>query len=378
MLHTVSFRRNHMFHLALVTSILLGATAGHAAAQAVAADGATGRTAVVRTVDAAAAPAATPLLTAALAQVQRPPAPPPPPPPPPSLTLSARRRGSMVGYLEDPIVGSRVRVRFDSALHAHAPDRAEFFYAKCGCYRDLPPDNPAHDPDAPGPGPGVVDDLNFRQLYVQAEYAAGARFSVFGELPLRWIQPQTPETFGNQGGIGDITAGVKLALADTPSALVTGQVKMFLPTGDAGKGLGTDHASIEPGILYYQALSERAAIESQLSLWLPFGGSNGVPTSSSDTFAGNVLTYGIGPSFDVYHQGQVRVAPVIELVGWHVLSGFQTADPADASGTNIVNLKFGARAAWGGGNSIYAGYGRALTEADWYNDILRVEYRLTF
>ena len=68
----------------------------------------------------------------------------------------------------------------------------------------------------------------------------------------------------------------------------------------------------------------------------------------------------------------------MELVGWRVLSGYQTADPSDASGTNIVNLKFGARTAWGGGSSLYAGFGWALTESDWYDDIFRFEYRFSF
>src|SRR4051812_26863567 len=107
MLHAVNFRRHHIVRLALATSILLGATAGHAAAQTVradrAADGVADAAPLTRPVDAAAAAAPASLLTAALAQVQRPPAPPPPPPPPPSLALAARRRGSMVGYLEDPI-----------------------------------------------------------------------------------------------------------------------------------------------------------------------------------------------------------------------------------------------------------------------------------
>ena len=65
-------------------------------------------------------------------------------------------------------------------------------------------------------------------------------------------------------------------------------------------------------------------------------------------------------------------------MGWHVLGGFQTTDPSDASGTNIVNIKFGARATWANGTSIYGGYGRELTDADWYDDIVRFEYRLSF
>ena len=80
----------------------------------------------------------------------------------------------------------------------------------------------------------------------------------------------------------------------------------------------------------------------------------------------------------MYSTENVGIAPVVELVGWHVLSGYQTAATADASGTNIVNVKFGARANWSNGSSIYGGYGRALTEADWYDDIVRFEYRFTF
>jgi hypothetical protein len=302
----------------------------------------------------------------------------PPPPPDPN---SARRRGSMVGYIEDTLVGSKVRVRFDIGLHSHTPDRAEFFYAKCGCYRTLSVTDSSYDPKAAGPGPGNLEDLNFQQLYVEAEYAATERFSVFGELPLRWLQPQEfvggTGSFPNQSGISDLRAGAKLALTATAHQALTAQVKFYLPSGDALKGLGTDHASIEPAILYYQQLSDRAALESMVSVWLPFGGSDAVPTSRDDRFAGNVLSYGIGPSFDLYRSRDVRFSPVVELVGWRVLSGFQTPG-GDASGTNIVNLKFGARASWGRGGSIYFGYGRALTEADWYNDIFRFEYRVSF
>ncbi|MQA30752.1 MAG: hypothetical protein GEU82_13100 [Luteitalea sp.] len=301
---------------------------------------------------------------------------------PPREPIASRRRGSMVGYIEDTIVSSKVRVRFDAGLHSHTPDRAEFFYAKCGCYRTLSPADPAYDLDAAGPGPGIVTDLNFQQLYVQGEYAATDRLSLFAELPMRWLQPQSfvPGTgsFVDQRGLSDLRAGVKLALADTAEQMLTAQVKTFLPTGDGLNGLGTDHASIEPAILYYQQLSDRVAVESQVGVWIPVGGSDGVPTSSDASFAGNVLSYGIGPSFELYRSGSIRFAPVVELVGWRVLDGYQTAATADASGTNIVNLKFGARTSWENGGSIYAGYGRALTDADWYTDIFRFEYRFSF
>jgi hypothetical protein len=365
-----------MIRVALIAWTLLAAMAWPAAAQSARNDLDQSPALVIVPADlpVSLGQAATGLLAASR---QRPPLPPPAPPPLP-VSFSSRRRGSMVGYLEEATVSSQIRVRFDAGLHSHTPDRAEFFYAKCGCYRDLATNDPAYDPDAAGPGPGVVGDLNFQQLYVQGEYAAGPRFSVFAELPLRWLQPKTPGAFANQSGLADLRAGVKLALVDTASQVLTGQVKAFLPTGDSRKGLGTNHTSIEPALIYSQAWSDRGAIESQVSLWMPIGGSDGVPVSSDDKFSGNVLTYGIGPSFDVYRSNRVRLSPVVELVGWRVLSGFQTTTPGDASGTNIVNLKFGARASWGTGGSIYAGYGRALTEADWYNDIVRVEYRYSF
>jgi hypothetical protein len=80
----------------------------------------------------------------------------------------------------------------------------------------------------------------------------------------------------------------------------------------------------------------------------------------------------------VYQGTRARVAPVVELVGWHVINGFQTADKGDAGGTNIVNLKVGARAVWDSRHSFYVGYGHALTNATWYDDIVRFEYRFSF
>jgi len=155
-------------------------------------------------------------------------------------------------------------------------------------------------------------------------------------------------------------------------------VKTYLPTGDGLHGLGTDHASIEPAFLYYQQLSDAIVLESQVGAWLPFGGSAAVPTAADGNFSGNIFFYGAGPSFEVYHRGSVRFAPVVELVGWHVMSGFQTAGTSDASGTNIVNLKIGARTAWQDHGSFYVGYGHALTTAQWYDDIVRFEYRYSF
>jgi hypothetical protein len=333
-----------------------------------------------------------PILSAAVAPGNADPAGPgqQPAAPPAAIVPAPQRRGSMVGYIDDAVVGSKVRVRFETAFHDHVPDRAEFFYAKCGCYQTTGAAN--QDPNAPGPAPGVVTDLNFQQMYLQVEYGK-QRWSVFGELPTRWIQPQTfaggGPGFSNQSGIGDVRVGGKFALVSKPDQLATVQVQVYLPSGSASDGLGTHHTSIEPALLLYNSVTDRFVIESQVGWWHPIGGSAGatltppVPVTSTDeNFAGDVFFYGIGPSFEVYRNRTLRIAPVVELVGWHVLNGFQTQvttpPPQDAGGTNIVNLKFGGRVVFDAKNSLYAGWGHALTTASWYDDIFRIEYRYSF
>ncbi|HUE52722.1 MAG TPA: transporter [Terriglobales bacterium] len=317
--------------------------------------------------------------------------------------------GSMVGYIDNPIVGSQIRIRFDDAFEDRFPDRSEFFYAKCGCSRFLskqflpflPSNAPlflAFDPKAPGPGPGVPtgvpNSINFQQLYMNVEYSPHRRFSAFVEVPIRWLQPQGFKQippfpgFSNQSGLSDVQAGFKFAAVTSEGTYLTFQFKSYFPSGDALRGLGTNHYSVEPSLLLYHSFSERWTLEGQIGDWHPIGGSAGVSTTSSPTsegFAGDVFFYGIGPSYKLYQRNHVRLAPVVELFGWHVLSGFQSqpGGPVDSaatevSGLNIVNLKVGVRTSIGFRNSFYVGFGQALTHDDWYKHIVRLEYRYSF
>jgi len=288
--------------------------------------------------------------------------------------------GSMVGYVDDAIVGSQVRIRFDAGFKDNAPDRAEFFYPQCGC-----------NPGGPGPRPGASNNINFQQLYFQVEYAPVRRLSVFTEVPIRWIQPQSfiPGTsnvvqgvavtgaspFLNQSGISDVRAGFKLAVTASSNHSLTFQFKAYFPSGDGSRGLGTAHYSVEPSLLYYQRLSGRWAVESQIGGWHPINGST---TSKGANYAGDVFFYGIGPSYQLVNHENIKLAPVVELFGWHVLGGLQTLASSDASGINIVNLKVGARTSFGRHNSVYVGFGQAVTHSVWYEHIVRLEYRYSF
>jgi hypothetical protein len=291
-----------------------------------------------------------------------------------------RRRPSMVGYTCDATIGAQVRLRWDAGFGIEAPDRAEFFYAKCGCYRDLPAGNPAYDPHAPGPGPGIATALDFQQIGVLLEYAPRPRFSVYAELPVRWLQPQefsTTARFGEQRGISDLRAGLKLAAVNSPDEMLTLQVQGSAPTGAASRGLGTDLWRLEPSLLWHRTFGPTVTLEGQFGASMAFDGSAGVPVDESPRFAGDVLLYGFGPSVEAYRSGDLAIVPVVEVVGWHVLGGLQTAPGQErsAGGINIVNLKAGARVLYGPVGSVYLGYGRAITSRVWYHDIFRVELR---
>jgi hypothetical protein len=304
----------------------------------------------------------------------------------PSQVGVRKRRGGMVGYIEDATITSKVRMRFDLSYGYEAPDRAEFFYAKCGCYVFDPA--PYGDLEAPGPGPGVPTELNAQQFFALGEYVIGSRASLFAEVPFRAIQPQGFVAFGSpydpfpdQSGIGDIRAGAKVSLLADDTRDVTLMFRAGFPTGDASKGTSTDTFTIEPALLIRQDLNERAGIEAQFGTLHPFGGSRSAD-SDDEKFSGHILFYGIGPSFDVVNTEQVRFTPIAELVGWRVIGGNQTLCPTASecfydADDNIVNLKLGARTAFGR-NSFYVGYGWALTDAAWYDKIVRFEYRYEF
>ncbi|MFV2007670.1 MAG: hypothetical protein ACC667_09495 [Longimicrobiales bacterium] len=305
-----------------------------------------------------------------------------------SQQARARRRrprsgsSSNVGYVDNAIVGDMFTLRYDDAHEAVMPDRAEFIYGKCGCFRVL-----GADPDAPGPaGSGntlIEPSLDFQDVVLDAEVALSDRFSVFAEVPFRSVKG---EVLMDGSGLSDIRAGFKFALVATEDRYLTFQLKAYFPTGDAGQGLGTDHTSIEPAILYHDGAAEPFKFEAELRLWIPTGGSSGAGTgvTTQDNYYGSVLRYGIGLGYDLTPDASVRLTPVVELVAWRVLGGIGTQSMdgtldsvviADASGTNIANLKVGFRFGIRESDSIFAGYGKALTNAWWYDDIIRIEYR---
>jgi hypothetical protein len=276
------------------------------------------------------------------------------------------------GYIDSAVPRTQFRIRYDSFYDNNRPDRADFFYSKCGCLGTS---------DAHGP-PLTERSVDAHELKFYGEYALTERFSGFAEIPIRWIDPEVNQ---HASGLSDVNFGFKYAVIYEDDRLVTFQLRATAPSGDPFKGLGTDNWFLEPALLGERKLTDKLALLAELR--------DAIPVARVDDFAGNVLRYGVGVSYLAYCGDCVRVTPIVETVGWTVLSGKEFSPDIpnggikSASGDTIVNLKFGLRFNFGqttcgstfiNHSDLYVGYGRALTGDVWYKEVVRLEYRLRF
>jgi hypothetical protein len=260
----------------------------------------------------------------------------------------------------------------DAAYDNNRPDRAEFFYGKCGCFKLA-----GLDPRAPGP-PKPETSVDYQELRPYLEFAAGNRASIFIEGPVRWVNP---EQNANEVGFSNLMFGTKIALLAQPDQYLTFVFNTTTPTADVDRGLGNQLWTLEPGILWMRQLTDRIVWHNELRDWIPLGGTD---------FAGNILRYGTAVSYLFINRPNFRVYSISELVGWSVLGGkeaaFYSPPVFSASGDTIINAKGGVRFGFGPlvgpGNlsrsDLYVGYGRPLTGEVWYKDLFRVEYSLRF
>ncbi len=344
------------------------------------------------------------------------------------LASGAGTFASPGGYIEDAIPQTMFRLRYDSEDGINRFDRADFMF---GTWREgtfhthaLLGNGGVRGTflDSKATGSQIIsNNVSDQILSADMEYAITKRFSVFAELPYQFVhfgpdvedgpespaeRKQFPETQELRNpnhdptGAGDVQVGFKYAMIEDPNCrYLTFQLRGYAPTGDPGLGLGVGHFSVEPGLLAYQRLTDRLVIQGELIDWIPIDAGIG---------AGNVITYGGGIGYDVVHRPNLRITPVMEVVGWTCLGGTEGFDgtvpgtnvPAvptgadsinvngtfvpddhgfrEANGDTIVNIKLGVRTYIGEHSDIYAGYGHPVTGSRWYEDIVRVEYRLHF
>jgi len=268
-------------------------------------------------------------------------------------------RDSNVGYIDPAIPGDIFRFRYDAAYQNTNPTRDEFFWAPGGRL---------------GPGPSFPEtNVDYQDLQFYLEQMIAPQASAFIELPVRFLNPeQNP----NEAGVADMNAGVKFAVLQGESGVLTAQFRAYAPTGEADRGLGTRHVSLEPALLYFLPLTDQARVEGELRYWVPVGGTD---------FAGDVIRYGVGVNCDVFTNCTVRVTPVAELVGWTVLAGKESsvlpsgvAVVQSAAGDTIVNAKLGVRVGVFDRIDFYGGWGRPLTGDQLYENVFRLEMRVVY
>lgn len=292
------------------------------------------------------------------------------------------------GYLDPAAPVTTFRLRYDDAINNRFPDRGEYFYAKCGCFRDpaLAP-GPANDQRAKGPQ-GINNSVDSQDVRSYLEYAFNPKISVFAELPFRFLNfnsspipaGSTQTNLGSEAGLSDMNVGFKYAFVAEQDRYFTFQLRAYLPTGDSYNGMGTGHYSLEPSLLYYRRLSDRWLLQGQFSEFTPV---------SVTGFASNVLQYGGGLGYIAYQGPNATVVPTFEMVGWTFLGG-QKFSPStgleSASGDTIINAKPGVRIGFGNSpgpmmmqqQSVYAGFGIPVTNDQFYSNLFRVEYRVLF
>jgi hypothetical protein len=303
--------------------------------------------------------------------------------------------GGSRAYIDGALPVNQFVLRFDAMYDNNRPDRAEFLYPQYKAQSGFRFDNGPTGEGTPGRGSGGKNFVNsgrravgptiytgtglgspesrvdIQQLSQYLELKATDRLSGFVEIPERFSNPQINP---DETGFGDMNAGFKYAFLLNQDEVGTFQLRTYAPTGFAGFGLGTNHVTVEPAFLYHRRLTDQLILNAELRDSIPIGGTD---------FEGNILRYGVGFAYQLALTEKLRLSPLAEFVGWTVLGGKETIveptafDIKDALGDTIVNVKIGAVAKFGA-NELYMGYGRALTGAVWYKNMIRIEYRLLF
>lgn len=294
------------------------------------------------------------------------------------------------GYIDIAVPQTNFRLRYDAAFNGDfSMDRAEYMYP---AYRTFVQDGNRVGGIGIG-GDDATADVDLQEIHAYLEYAFGDRFSVFADVPVRFVDTTLTNVTGidapSGGGLGDVWFGFKYALIATPDRYLTFQTKFYTPTGDEEDGLGVGHSSIEPGLLFQNSISPDVVLFGEGKYWIPIDPTD-VPadvTGASGDYSSGVFQYGLGAAIDLVERRTWKVQSVNEFVGWTAIDSLQ-GDPTtatlakDASGDTIVNIKLGARfyhmTCGRERSSLYAGWGHALTGDKWYEDLFRLEYRVLF
>lgn len=285
---------------------------------------------------------------------------------------------------------TQIRLRGDFGWDYTLPDKAEYFWARVGGFtiagtqtmsNGKGPRHPGGDPGAaPNPmSPILVPNFGENRLDYRdgSLYIEGALelVGVFIELPYRAIDP---ETYPAAAGLGDLVIGTKTLLLDSELLQYALQFKIFTPTGNFTKGLGTGHVSLEPSWLAACKLGPDTWFQYQLAYWFPLGGDNDAQ--------GPVFHYHLSLNQLLCrcgHHHTVELIGTLEATGYEITGGAYT-DPTTGfllrarDVGNILNVGPGIRL--NVCNKVDFGMGAqiAVTSDHLAQNLFRAEFRCRF
>lgn len=275
-------------------------------------------------------------------------------------------------FIDSAIVRSQVRTRFDASFNYPAPDRAEFLWAQTGIL------------SSNARGPRLPErSVDFQDVSVYLEDAPLPWFSGFVELPVRFVNPDVNP---NEVGLGDITAGFKIALFANQAGCTTFQLRVYSPSGQADHGLGTGHVSIEPALLYYRHFGQNIDVWGEVRGWIPISDAE----FNRQDYAGDIIRYGAGASIDLLNFQDCcpcgwnlneSLAGIVEFVGWQIIDGQGLSTPPlqllELRGDSIFSGSAGLRYTRNR-HSLGLSYNVAFSGDNWADETFRIEHRFVF
>lgn len=252
--------------------------------------------------------------------------------------------------------------RVDAAYNWKHPDEAEVFFAQ--------------PMSLGGKGPPAETSANYQDFDFIAEMGNSSA-SVRTTIPVRLIDGQID---GDTAGMGDVQIATKLVLLTGERLKITQYLDTYIPSGAAGKGLGTGHVSLEPGLLASYRWSDETYFHAEAKYLIP------IPTSPG--IAGTMLTWGFGASHLLYDGDVFAVIPTAELVCYTIFNASETiATPVpttqEIDNAVIPSLHFGVRVVsdrFRDIGTVEFGLSNGFTMGPngWYADLLRVEARVMY
>jgi len=254
---------------------------------------------------------------------------------------------------------TQMRLRWDATRNGLFRDRAEVIHARA---------------DGRGKGPRTppVASFDMDQFYYYME-GATERFGLAVEIPYRAIDPEfTPI----ESGFADMNVTTKSLLLDCELLQVTFQFRTYIPIGQASKGLGTGHVSLEPSLLWALKFAPSTYLQGQAAYLIPIGG--------DEEYAGDVFHYHFSLNQVIWKPLLgVQVIGTAELNGWSVLNGLYTL-PTAGGGTpvrargHILSAGPGLRVVICDKIDFGVGTAFAATSDKWAEQMYRAEFRWRF